>query len=204
VPHHHAEEATRRDRQRDRRRRCEARRGALQIDPLDSGTVEIYDLAKGRALARKTMAWDDHHGVSYSIAFLGDLLLWVEYPGATEAANGSLWKVAGKKLKLVASLDGRTYEHHRAGKYVVFVGDQLWADVYAVKTGKPHRGIDLTALVSEAELESWEENRSSMIMDADGEELLFAALESELARVAFVNAAKGEPLFVDVPRCETP
>jgi hypothetical protein len=173
----------------------------LQVDPLDNGTVEIYELAKGRSLAKKTMVWDDHHGVSYSIAFVGSLLLWVEYPGATEAANGSLWKVAGKKLKLVASLDGRTYEYHRAGRYVVFVGDRLWADVYDVKTGKPKRGIDLGALVPEAELEEWEENRSTMMTDADGEELLFAATESAFARVAFVNAAKGEPELVDVPRC---
>ena len=174
----------------------------LQADPLDGGNVEVHDARTGKRHAGGRMAWDDHHGVSYRIAWVGRWLLWVELPGATAGANGALYKVSGSKLATAARIDGRVYDHAVAARHAVFVGTALAAEVHDLATGRRARTIDLAGLHAAGPDADWEENEGlGPSVAVDGDAAVFWLDVDGRMRLAFASLAGGAATFVDVPRC---
>lgn len=177
----------------------------MQDDPMEAGRVALFDASAGKQLDLIKTEWDDHHGVSYSVAFAGPLLVWTEQPGATNAANAKLWRVDKGKLRSSGTVKGNASSHVTAGTKAVFVGGELSAEVHDLATGKQVATLDLAGLVKEPEMEAWQtanENGDALMAAAAGDSVVFAAVSEKAARVAFAKPdAAGAPRYVDVPVC---
>jgi hypothetical protein len=174
----------------------------LQADPLDGGKVEVHDARTGKRVASGRMVWDDHHGVGYHISWIGRWLLWVEHPGATNGANGTLHEVSGSKLAPVSGIADRVYDHAVGARFAVFVGSALSAEVHRLATGKPARTIDLADLHDAGPDASWEETQGlGPSVATDGDAALFWLEVDSRLRLAFGSLTGGAATFVEVPRC---
>jgi len=181
----------------------------LLQESCGAGVVELYQLSTGKLRAKAKRPWTDHHCVRYEIAFVGPLLLWIVHPGATEAAEGSLWRVDATKLTRVGELPGRTaaWGEVAPGTFAFATshggeGDvvQLWDVQHAkLQASFPieHLGLDLDDDERNTAVET---SAASTLVTRPGE-LGFVAHTARAARAIFVDVASHKQTEVAIPLC---
>jgi len=177
----------------------------LQDDPMEAGRVALLDVGTGKQLDLIKTEWNDHHGVSYSVAFAGPLLVWTELPGATNSAHAALYRLDKGKLRSAGTVNGNAYSQVATGSRALFVGNELSAEVHELATGKHLATLDLGGLVKEAEQADWQEEKesgNSPLAAAAGDSVVFAIVTPKATRAAFAKPdSAGAPRYVDVPVC---
>lgn len=100
---------------------------ALHDGRLGVATIEVWDLAKAKRIARADVDLDDPQGLSYTVGFAGDRLVVEATHAASDTIEGSLWKVAGAKLTKVGDLAGDvgTWAVIDAGRGAFLLDDRL-------------------------------------------------------------------------------
>jgi hypothetical protein len=176
------------------------RRIAVEVhDELGGGsTLAVFDARRGgKPIARaRREAWDASHASGFRIGWLGELLIWVEYPGATIGADGELWRIAGKKLKRVTSLPGFTHGWGQVGpdRYAIAGGVTV-----AIHDGKGKRRdvVHVDGLVGpDQEQEFQDQGEYVQLVARDGGFVLIVE-----SRAAFVDLAAGTQTVIDLPGC---
>lgn len=178
----------------------------LQPDVGAEGRVELYDTRTGKVVFQRKDDWDDHHGVSYTVAFAGPILVWIQYPGGTDAAYASLFGAGKQKWKELKGPTGNLVGHAVIGTNAVFISDPLEAVVLDTATGKQTSAIDLRALVTPAQEADWIEitdtGGGADVASIGTDRIAVAAVTPQAARVVVLGADNlAAPQYLDAPVC---
>jgi hypothetical protein len=151
--------------------------------------LSVYDLRKGgQPVATATRAGFMELTMPH-VGFVGPLLVWVEDLDQGAGPQGELWKLAGRKLKRVATLDGPTHAWGRVGDGRYAIAGAGDVAIWDVGAGKLDRTIHVDGVTVGAD------DQVSLATTDGG----FALLAGR--RVAFVDLATDAQTVVDLPIC---